>query len=91
MTDPKDIKIRLLKWQLRSPLGLLLARALLAGRPQKPHHRISADFFMQLARRSYTSSPHTRGPAPVVWSNLFIPSELFWAMGVTPFFPEASP
>jgi benzoyl-CoA reductase/2-hydroxyglutaryl-CoA dehydratase subunit BcrC/BadD/HgdB len=73
----------LLKWQLRSPLGLLLARALLAGRPQKPHHRISADFFMETARRSYTSRT-----APVVWSNLFMPSELFWALGVTPFFPE---
>jgi len=84
VNHPTDLKVRLLKWQLRSPLGLLLARALLAGRPQKPHHRISADFFMQIARRTYTSRP-----APVVWSNLFMPSELFWALGITPFFPEA--
>lgn len=84
MNGPKDLKVRLLKWQLRSPLGLLLARALLAGRPQKPHHRISADFFVEIARRSYTTRPE-----PVVWSNLFVPSELFWALGITPFFPEA--
>ncbi len=83
MNDPKDVRIRLLSWLLRSPLGLRLVQALLAGRPQKPHHHVSADFFLEMARAAYAS--RTR---PVVWSNIFVPSELFWGLGIVPFFPE---
>jgi benzoyl-CoA reductase/2-hydroxyglutaryl-CoA dehydratase subunit BcrC/BadD/HgdB len=74
----------MLRWLLRSRLGLRLVRALMAGQPQKPHHRVSADFFMELARRTYA----TRS-APVVWSNIFVPCELMWGVGLVPFYPEA--
>jgi len=83
MDNPRDIRIRVLRGLLRSPLGLRLVRALLAGRPQKPHHYVSADFFLEMARGAYAS--HAR---PVVWSNIFVPSELFWGLGIVPFFPE---
>lgn len=83
MDDPRDIRIRLLRGLLRSPLGLRLVRALLAGRPQKPHHYVSADFFLEMARSAYASRAR-----PVVWSNIFVPSELFWGLGIVPFFPE---
>ncbi len=78
------LKIGALKWLMRSRLGLRLARgALTRGVRYKPHDRVSSDFFLELAQQVYTD--HS---TPVVWTNIFVPCELIWGLGLVPFYPE---
>jgi benzoyl-CoA reductase/2-hydroxyglutaryl-CoA dehydratase subunit BcrC/BadD/HgdB len=69
---------------MRSKLGLRLARlALTRGVIYKLPDRVSSDFFLELAQRAYADCS-----APVVWTNIFLPCELMWGLGLTPFYPE---
>jgi benzoyl-CoA reductase/2-hydroxyglutaryl-CoA dehydratase subunit BcrC/BadD/HgdB len=78
------LKIEALKWAMRSRLGLRLARAVLSPEAAyKPHDRVASDFFLELAGRAYADR-HTR----VAWTNVFVPSELLWGLGLAPFYPE---
>jgi benzoyl-CoA reductase/2-hydroxyglutaryl-CoA dehydratase subunit BcrC/BadD/HgdB len=77
------LKIRALKAAMRSRPGLRLARWALIQGALRPHDRVSADFFLELAQRAYTDRT-----SRVVWSNIFIPSELLWGLGLAPFYPE---
>lgn len=78
------MKVSALKRLMRSRLGLRLARAALTrGVTYKPHDQVSSDFFLELAQRSYAT------PAvPVVWTNIFVPCEMIWGLGLVPFYPE---
>ncbi len=78
------LQIGALKRLMRSRLGLRLARAWLAqGVATRPHDRVVADFFLELAARAYADRS-----TPVVWTNLFAPCELMWGLGLVPFYPE---
>jgi benzoyl-CoA reductase/2-hydroxyglutaryl-CoA dehydratase subunit BcrC/BadD/HgdB len=78
------LKIGALKRLMHSRLGLRLARAALTrGVTYKPHDQASADFFLELAQQAYAD--HT---PPVVWTNIFVPCELLWGLGLVPFYPE---
>jgi len=78
------LQIGVLKRLIRSRPGLRLARAWLArGEMTRPHQRALADFFLALAGRAYAGRS-----TPVVWTNLFVPSELMWGLGLVPFYPE---
>jgi len=78
------LRIGVLRQLLRSRLGLHLARAVLGRGPApKPYQRVAADFFLQLAAGAYADRR-----ARVVWANIFMPPELFWGLGLAPFFPE---
>ncbi len=80
----EGIQVGFLRRLLRSRLGLRLARAYLAaGVPYKPHQKVSADFFLQILQSAYAGRS-----TPVVWTNIFVPSELMWGLGVVPFYPE---
>ena len=78
------LQIGVLKRLMRSRLGLRLVRAWLAqGVAARPQERILADFFLDLAGQTYAGRS-----TPVVWINIFVPSELMWGLGLTPFYPE---
>jgi benzoyl-CoA reductase/2-hydroxyglutaryl-CoA dehydratase subunit BcrC/BadD/HgdB len=78
------LKVGALKRLMRSRLGLRMARAVLTrGVAYKSHDRVSSDFFLELAQRDY-ANPAT----PVVWTNIFVPCELIWGLGLVPFYPE---
>jgi benzoyl-CoA reductase/2-hydroxyglutaryl-CoA dehydratase subunit BcrC/BadD/HgdB len=78
------LQIGALKRLMRSRLGLRLARAWLAqGVATRPHDRVVADFFLELAARAYADRS-----TPVVWTNLFVPCELIYGLGLVPFYPE---
>jgi benzoyl-CoA reductase/2-hydroxyglutaryl-CoA dehydratase subunit BcrC/BadD/HgdB len=78
------LQIGALKRLMRSRLGLRLARAWLAqGVATRPHDRVVADFFLELAAHAYADRS-----TPVVWTNLFVPCELMWGLGLVPFYPE---
>ena len=80
----EHLKIEALKRAMRSRLGLRLARAALSRQAAyKPHDQVASGFFLDLAGRAYADR-HTR----VVWTNVFVPSELLWGLGLTPFYPE---
>ena len=78
------LQIGALKRLMRSRLGLRLTRAWLAqGIASRPHERVVADFFLELAGKAYADRA-----APVVWTNIFVPSELIYGLGLAPFYPE---
>jgi benzoyl-CoA reductase/2-hydroxyglutaryl-CoA dehydratase subunit BcrC/BadD/HgdB len=78
------LQIGALKRLMRSRLGLRLARAWLAqGIATRPHERAAGDFFLDLAGQTYADRT-----APVVWTNIFVPSELIYGLGLAPFYPE---
>jgi benzoyl-CoA reductase/2-hydroxyglutaryl-CoA dehydratase subunit BcrC/BadD/HgdB len=78
------LQISALKQLMRSRLGLRLARAAMSREGAlKPHDRVSSDFFLELAQRAYADRS-----VPVVWSNVFVPCELIWGLGLVPFYPE---
>jgi hypothetical protein len=78
------LQIGVLRRLLGSRLGLRLARATLSRGPApRPHQRVASDFFLQLAAGAYADRQ-----ARVVWANIFVPPELFWGLGLAPFFPE---
>ncbi|GAB4529867.1 MAG: 2-hydroxyacyl-CoA dehydratase family protein [Anaerolineae bacterium] len=79
------LQLAVLKRLLRSRTGLRLARAWLAqGVATRPHERVAADFYLELAGQAYAGRR-----ARVVWTNLFVPSELMWGLGLAPFYPES--
>ena len=78
------LQISALKHMMRSRLGLRLARSLLFREDaSKPHDRITSDFFLNLAHQAYADRS-----TPVVWTNVFVPCELIWGLGLVPFYPE---
>jgi benzoyl-CoA reductase/2-hydroxyglutaryl-CoA dehydratase subunit BcrC/BadD/HgdB len=78
------LQIDVLRRLLRSRLGLRATRWWLArGISTRPHERVVADFFMDMAGRAYTDRAR-----PVAWTNIFVPSELMHGLGLTPFYPE---
>jgi benzoyl-CoA reductase/2-hydroxyglutaryl-CoA dehydratase subunit BcrC/BadD/HgdB len=78
------LQIGLLKRLMRSRAGLRLVQAWLAQRvATRPHDRIVADFFLELAARPYADRA-----IPVAWTNLFVPCELIYGLGLVPFYPE---
>jgi benzoyl-CoA reductase/2-hydroxyglutaryl-CoA dehydratase subunit BcrC/BadD/HgdB len=80
----EGLKIAALRRLMCSRLGLRLARlALTRGVIYKLPDRVSSDFFLELAQRAYADRS-----APVVWTNIFLPCELMWGLGLTPFYPE---
>jgi benzoyl-CoA reductase/2-hydroxyglutaryl-CoA dehydratase subunit BcrC/BadD/HgdB len=80
----EGLKITALKRLMRSRLGVRLARvALMRGAIDRLPDRVSSDFFLELAQRAYADRS-----APVVWTNIFLPCELMWGLGLTPFYPE---
>jgi benzoyl-CoA reductase/2-hydroxyglutaryl-CoA dehydratase subunit BcrC/BadD/HgdB len=80
----KGLEIAALKRLMCSRLGLRLARAaLIRGVIYKLPDRVSSDFFLELAQRAYADRS-----APVVWTNIFLPCELMWGLGLVPFYPE---
>jgi benzoyl-CoA reductase/2-hydroxyglutaryl-CoA dehydratase subunit BcrC/BadD/HgdB len=78
------LQIGLLKRLMRSRVGLRLAQAWLAqGVATRPHERIVADFFLESAAQAYADRS-----TPVAWTNLFVPCELIYGLGLVPFYPE---
>lgn len=69
---------------LHSRLALRIVRALLPLRPMyRPFQRVEFTFFLDIVEQAYT-----RPAVRVVWTNIFVPSELFWGLGLVPFYPE---
>ena len=71
---------------MHSPRALKLLRWI-APRDRRvpPHYRPSAAFTLDLARRLYAEHPEH-----VVWASVFVPCELLWGLGLTPFYPEVA-
>jgi benzoyl-CoA reductase/2-hydroxyglutaryl-CoA dehydratase subunit BcrC/BadD/HgdB len=84
-------------WLTSDPLQVLASNRLIRSRPvlraaramvrrrgtYRPYERVSLDFTLELAERLFTDSSR-----PIVWVNLFFPSELIWGLGLVPFYPE---
>lgn len=71
---------------LHSPRGLQLVRWIAPHDPRLPaHFRPSAAFTLELVRRLYAEHAER-----VVWASVFVPCELFWGLGLTPFYPEVA-
>jgi benzoyl-CoA reductase/2-hydroxyglutaryl-CoA dehydratase subunit BcrC/BadD/HgdB len=84
-------------WLTSDPLRVLANKRLIRSRPvlrtsramaprrgtYRPYERVSLDFTLELAERLFAD-----GSRPVVWVNLFFPSELVWGLGTVPFYPE---
>ena len=71
---------------IHSPLALKLLRWIAPLSPRVPaHYRPSAAFTLDLVRRLYAEHPER-----VVWASVFTPCELFWGLGLTPFYPEVA-
>ncbi|MFQ6057583.1 MAG: 2-hydroxyacyl-CoA dehydratase subunit D [Anaerolineae bacterium] len=82
--DRGQLKIEATKRLLRSRLVLSLAQwALSRRRSLKGHDRVAARFILDLAKGLYTE-----GGRRVVWTNVFVPSELIWGLGLVPFYHE---
>jgi benzoyl-CoA reductase/2-hydroxyglutaryl-CoA dehydratase subunit BcrC/BadD/HgdB len=79
-------RIWAMKRLLRSPVAWRVTRAVAPHRmTTQPHHEVVYEFFLNLGQRLYAERS-----APVVWSSLFVPSELLWGLGLIPFFPETA-
>ena len=71
---------------IRSPRALKLMRWIAPRNRRVPaHYRPSAAFTLGLVRRLYSERPER-----VVWASVFTPCELFWGLGLTPFYPEVA-
>jgi benzoyl-CoA reductase/2-hydroxyglutaryl-CoA dehydratase subunit BcrC/BadD/HgdB len=78
--------IRAAKRLLRSRVAVRLARAVLPQRvTTKPHDQVAWDFLLTLAEQLYAGRS-----TPAVWTNIFVPCELIWGMGLVPFYPETA-
>ncbi len=78
------LTVRIGRRLLRSRLLMsLIKRA--AGSPSSlaEHDRVALQFQLDLIKSAYPGSGDR-----VVWANAFIPSELIWALGLVPFYPE---
>ncbi|MFV1859130.1 MAG: 2-hydroxyacyl-CoA dehydratase subunit D [Anaerolineales bacterium] len=79
-----DLKIAAGKRLIRSSASLKLARSVLRRRKApKPYKGVELDFILDLAERLYADRS-----TPVIWSNVFVPCELIWGLGLVPFYPE---
>jgi len=72
------------KYLIRPSFYFLLKMLTALWRPQKDRRlqKISFSFYLNLLHRAY------RKKQPVVWTNVYTPPELIWALGGTPFMPE---
>lgn len=69
---------------LRSRRALRLARGMLRRQTNyRPHELVTLDYVLNLVERLYIDRS-----APAVWTNIFVPSELIWGLGLVPFYPE---
>jgi benzoyl-CoA reductase/2-hydroxyglutaryl-CoA dehydratase subunit BcrC/BadD/HgdB len=81
-----DLKIAAGRRMLRSRSTLRLARAVLRRRTAlKPYKQVELDFLLGLGERLYADRS-----TPVIWSNVFVPCELIWGLGLVPFYPETA-
>jgi benzoyl-CoA reductase/2-hydroxyglutaryl-CoA dehydratase subunit BcrC/BadD/HgdB len=79
-------RIRLAKRLLRSRVAWHLARTVAPGRvATKPHDQVTYGFFLRLGQQVYADRS-----TPVIWSSIFVPSELLWGLGLVPFYPETA-
>ena len=71
---------------IHSPCTLSLLQWMAPLDPRvPPHFRPSAEFTLDLIRRLYAEHPQR-----VVWASVFVPCELLWGLGLTPFYPEVA-
>lgn len=71
---------------IHSPRALQLARWIAPRDPRLPaHFRPSAEFTLDLVRHLYAEHPER-----LVWASVFVPCELLWGLGLTPFYPEVA-
>jgi len=71
---------------MHSPGGLQLARWIVPRDPRLPaRFRPSAQFTLELIRSVYAEHAER-----VVWASVFVPCELLWGLGLTPFYPEVA-
>jgi len=80
-----SLKFRMGKRLLHSRRSLQLGGALLRRNVSTRHNQLKLDFALQLAEQLYTAPSR-----PIVWCNLFVPSELIWGLGLVPFYPETA-
>ncbi len=79
-------RIRLTKRMLRSRVAWQVARTVAPGRiATKPHDQVTYEFYLQLGQQVYVDQS-----TPVIWSSIFVPSELLWGLGLVPFYPETA-
>jgi len=77
-------KVRLLRLAARyTPLLELLRLKVRFSNGYRPHDRVSTEFYVWMMKHLYGSPAHR-----IVWANIFVPSELFWGLGLIPFYPE---
>ena len=80
------LKITAGKRLIRSHASLKLARSVLRRRRAlRPYKQVALDFLLELAERLYADRT-----SPVIWSNVFVPCELIWGLGLVPFYPETA-
>ena len=71
---------------IHSPGAMHLMRWITPLNPRIPaRDRPTAIFLLDLIRRLYAEHPER-----VAWASAFTPSELFWGLGLTPFYPEVA-
>lgn len=72
------------KYFTRPSFYFLLKTLVAFWRPQKDRwpQKISLSFYLNLLQRAYGKKQ------PVVWTNVYTPPELIWALGGIPFMPE---
>jgi benzoyl-CoA reductase/2-hydroxyglutaryl-CoA dehydratase subunit BcrC/BadD/HgdB len=86
MPARERLRLRAIKRLLRSRLALRLARrAVRRLSTPKPHDRVAWDFYLELAEKLYADRA-----TPAVWTNIFVPCELIWGLGLVPFYPETA-
>lgn len=86
VADPNALPLAAALRLIHSPLAFKAIRALAPHDPRVPaHFRPSASFVLDLARQLYAEHPER-----VVWASVFVPCELFWGLGLTPFYPEVA-
>lgn len=83
---PGSLPLTASRHLLHSPSGLQLARWIVPHDPRLPaRFRPSAQFTLELIRRVYAEHAER-----VVWTSVFVPCELLWGLGLTPFYPEVA-
>lgn len=71
---------------IHSPHALRFLHWIAPRHPRIPmHYRPTAAFALDLVRQLYAERPER-----VIWASVFTPCELFWGLGLTPFYPEVA-
>jgi benzoyl-CoA reductase/2-hydroxyglutaryl-CoA dehydratase subunit BcrC/BadD/HgdB len=80
----RNLQNKGIKYFTRPSFYFLLKILTAFWRPQKGRwpQKISLSFYLDLLHRAY------RKKQPVVWTNVYTPPELIWALGGIPFMPE---